>query len=107
MVPEPLAGANVERENAVAEQIGADTIGAVHIVGRRSQGKVGNAPLFIDGDLTPGVDAAYVLPGVRRPRVITELTGMRDSVKGPEQLAAEDVIGAQVSRSRAVPLAGL
>ena len=42
-VPQPFSGARVQRQQRRAEQIGAVPIGAVEVVGRRSERKVGDA----------------------------------------------------------------
>ena len=42
-VPQPLAGARIQRQQAVAEEIRADAIGAVVVVGGRDSGKIGDA----------------------------------------------------------------
>ena len=105
-VPEPLAGARVEREQAVAEQVRAGAVGAVVVVGRRAGREVGDAALRVDRDLAPGVGAADVLPGVLRPRLVAELAGMRHGVELPHQLAGDHVVGAQVAGRRHVALAG-
>ena len=81
---------------AVAEEVGADAIGAVEVVRGRAGGKVGDAALFVDGDFAPGVDAADVLPGVFRPGFVAEFAGVWDGVKSPDEFAGEDVVGAEV-----------
>ena len=105
-VPQALAGARVEREQAVAEQVRADAVGAVEIVGRRAGREVGDAALLVDGDLAPGVGAADVLPGVLRPGVVAELARMRNGVERPDQLAGEDVVRAEIAGRRSVAFAG-
>ena len=69
-------------------------------------GEIGDAPHWIDGDFSPRVHAADVLPRVRRPRVVTELARMRNRVKLPRELAGDDVVRANISCGRHVVLAG-
>ncbi len=105
-VPEPLAGARVERDDRRAEEIRADAVGAVEVVGGRAQRDEGDAALGVDGHLPPVVDAADVLVGVLRPGVVAELTRTRHGVERPHQPAGEDVVRADISGRRHVPLAG-
>ena len=104
-MPQPLAGARVEREQRSAEQVRAEPIGAVVVVGRRPGREVGDAARRVDRDLAPGVGAADVLPRVLRPRVVAELARVRDGVELPDELAGDDVEGAQVAGRRQVVLA--
>ena len=64
VMPEALAGAEVEREDAVAEEIGAFAVAAVHVVSGRAEREIADAALLIDRDFAPGIDAADVRPGV-------------------------------------------
>ena len=57
----------------------------------------------IDRHLSPVVCAADVLPGVFRPRVVAELAWTWHCVKGPDELAAADIVGANVAGRRHVP----
>ena len=59
----------------------------------------------VDGHLAPVVDAADVLPGVLRPRVVPELARPRHGVERPHQLARDDVVGADVAGRRHVAFA--
>src|SRR5690606_12232002 len=104
-VPEPLARAHVERDETVAEQIRADAIRAVIVVGRRAERDIDDAALDVERHLAPRVDAADVEPGVLRPRVVAELAGLRTSVESPDELARHDVVRADVTRRREEPLA--
>ena len=106
VVPEILAGARIEGEEAVREEVRAVAIRSVEVIGGRAQREVGYAALFIDGDFAPGVGAADVFPGVWRPGVIAHLAGMRNGVELPDELAGDDVEGAEISRRRLVLFAG-
>ena len=97
-VPEPLAGARVEREEAVGEEILADAIRAVEVVVRRSGRDVDDAAFFVDRHRAPVVHAADVLVGLLRPRVVAELAGQRHRVELPLLLTRDDVVRADVAR---------
>ena len=88
-VPQALAGSRVEGQEAVGEQVGADAVGAVVVVGGRPGREIGDAALRVDRDLAPGIRAADVLLGVLRPRLVAGLAGMRDGVELPYQLAGQ------------------
>ena len=88
LVPQALAGARIEGQQAVAEQVGADAVAAVEIERRRSGREVDDAARHVDRDLAPGVGAADVLPGVLRPGVVAELARTRNGVERPHQRAA-------------------
>ena len=105
-MPEPFAGAQIEREQAIAEEIRSHAVRAVPVVGRRSQREVADGALLVDGDLTPGIDAADVFPGVGRPRLIAELPGTRHGVEGPEQLSGQHVVCPDVSGGRPIRFTG-
>src|SRR5262249_31403244 len=105
-VPQALAGAQVEREQRIAEESLAFAIGAVEIVGRRAEREVADAALFVDRDFAPRVHAADVRPRILGPSVVAELAGVRDGVELPYQFAGETVVRAQIARSGAVAFAG-
>ena len=85
-MPEALAGAGIERKQAIAEQIGALSVGAVEVVFGTADGNVDDAALLIDGEFAPGVCAADRFPGIFRPGVVSEFAGMRNGVEDPDQL---------------------
>src|SRR5260370_25402327 len=105
-MPEALAGAGVEREEAVAEEIGAEAVCAVEIVLGAGGGRVEDAAFGVERHFAPDVGAADGLPRVLRPRLVAELAGMRDGVKGPGQLAGARVEGAYVAGRRSGSLIG-
>jgi len=96
-VPEALAGAGVESEEAITEKTDAGTVGTVEIIGWGAEGKVGDAALFIDGDFAPGVDAAEEFPGVFGEGFVAEFAGVGDGVELPGEFAGEDIVGAEVA----------
>src|SRR5947209_5443991 len=75
---------------------------AVEIVRSGTNWEVGNTALFVDCDLTPSICASDGLPRLFRPCVITELSRMRNGVKGPHQLSCQHVESAQVTGRGAV-----
>ena len=90
-MPKAFSGARIQREQAVSEEVAADAIGAVIIVGGRSGGEVSDASLFVHRDFTPCVRAARIRPRVFRPRVVTLFPGMRNGVEAPDHLAGPHV----------------
>ena len=98
-VPQPLARSRVERDDRAAEQVGAGPVRAVVVVGGRPDGKVRDAPLGVDRDLAPRVDAADVLVRVFRPRLVAELSRMRNRVELPHELSRDHVEGAEIARA--------
>src|SRR4051812_44895349 len=104
IVPEPFAGPQVERQQTIAEQVGALAVRPVQIEGRRTERKITDAALLVDGDLAPRVGSAGRLPGVGRPRLVSELAGTRNRVEGPLRLTGDHIEGAQVTGRRAIAL---
>src|ERR1043166_5252069 len=96
-MPEALAGACVECDEAIAKEAHAVAVGAVEIVGRRAEREICNAAFFVDRDFAPGVDAADVLVRFGRPRVVAKLAGQRDGVEDPRELASADVGRAEMA----------
>ena len=94
----------VERDEAVAEQVGALPVAAVEVVLRAAGRDVDDAALLVDRLLAPVVGAADGLPRVRRPGVVAELAGPRHGVKGPDQRAGAHVERADVAGRRGVLL---
>ena len=97
IVPHVLAGACIEGQHTVGVQVVAETVGTVEVVRRRAGGGEHHGPLGIDRDAGPGVGTASDLPRIGRPRFVAGLTGMRNGVKAPPQLAGVDVEGPNVT----------
>src|SRR3954470_2174952 len=97
-MPQTFSRAGIEREQRVGEQVCPDPVSPVIIVGRRSGWKVRNAPLRVYCNLAPRVRTAGVFPCIPGPGVITKLTGMRNGMEGPDQLACNHVEGANIAR---------
>src|ERR1051326_1179103 len=106
-MPEAFAGAEIERQNAIAVQTRALAVAAIHIVSRRTQREIADSALFVDGDFAPGVDTADVRPGILGPRIVAELARTGNGVERPDELAADHVVGAQITGRRSVHFAGL
>ncbi len=96
-VPLPLAGAQVDADQGLAEEVVAGTVAAVEVVGRGLHGKVGEAQVLVDGHLRPDAGVAVLLGRAAQPRVVPELTRFRDRVEDPQALARADVERADVA----------
>ena len=58
---------------------------------------IDNAALLVERHARPVIRRASVGPRIGRPRVVTQLSGSRDSVKGPPQRARQHIVGANIS----------
>lgn len=105
-MPEALAGAGVESEEAVGEEIGSSAVDAVEIVFRAGSGRIDDPTLFVERELTPDIGAADSIPCAGRPCFVTELAGMRDGVEGPDDAAGANVEGSQIAGRGAIALIG-
>src|SRR4051794_22870878 len=105
VMPKPLAGPRIERQQTIAVKIRPLAIRTVQVVSRRSEREVRDLALFVHRNLAPRIHPTRGLPGVLRPRLVTELAGMRDCVERPDELAAQDVVRAQIAGRIAVALA--
>src|SRR5262249_33342884 len=105
-VPDAPAGPGIQRNQAVAEEIRARSIGAVEVVFRTARRDVDDAAGGVDRELGPGVGAADRLPRVLRPRVVSELAFARDRVERPDEATGTDVVRAHVAGRRVVLLIG-
>src|SRR5207248_4533964 len=92
VMPDAFAGARVERHERVAEQICARTIAAIEIEARAAEADERDATLLVDGGLAPVVDAAGLFVGLRRPRVVPELAGMRSEEHTSELQSPYDLV---------------
>ena len=106
VMPEALAGAQVEREQRVAEQVVPFAIAAPEIERRRAEREISDAALLVDRELGPRVRAAGGLPRIGRPRVVAELARPRNRVERPDEPAGQHVERADVSGRRVVTFAG-
>src|SRR6185295_2333215 len=97
VMPLPLAGLQVDGDEALAEEPAARAMAAVIVAGRHFDRQVGQTELFIDGDLRPHAGVAGVRPRVALPRVVAEFARQRDGVEDPEPFAGAHVEAAYVA----------
>src|SRR6476661_9402737 len=93
-VPLALAGLQIERDEALAEQPGPGAIAAVRIDGWRLDRQVHKPGFWIRRHLGPHAGVAGPVPGAILPGVVTEFAGTGHRVEAPELLAGSDVEGA-------------
>src|ERR1017187_3084402 len=103
-MPEAFAGARIQRQQAIGEEIGPQAVRAVEIVLGAGGGRVENAAPRVQRHFAPNVGPADALPGILRPRLVPELPRMRNGVKRPDHLSTPHVEGANVPRRRSVAL---
>src|SRR5262245_52603208 len=92
VVPEALSSSRIVRYEAVVEEVVANEIAAIEVESRRAEGNECDPVLLVDRELAPIVNAAGFLIGTLRPRVVAELTWMRNAVEDPRNLAGDDVV---------------
>jgi hypothetical protein len=97
IVPAPLAGTKIDRDQALGEQVVPRTVTAVVIASRQFDRHVDQAELFVDAHLRPDTGIASVRPRIVQPRVVAELAGPRDGVENPEAFAGANVEAANVA----------
>jgi hypothetical protein len=97
-VPLALAGVGIERKHAVGEKVLSLAEPAVEVFRRGAGGCEDPAALLVDGDAAPGVGAAEALALRPRPRVVSELPGLRDGVEDPAQPPRDRIEGPDVPR---------
>src|SRR5690554_1266467 len=93
IMPYPFAGTCIQGKNTVSIQIASDSVGSIIVVCRRSQRIVRNSPLYVNGDLSPGIYSTYVSIGILRPSIISIFPGMWNSVKLPNHFACNYIKG--------------
>ena len=96
VVPLPLAGLEIDGDEALAEQAVAGAMAAVVVAGRHLDRQIRQAELFVDRYLPPDAGVAGVDPRVLFPGVVAEFALLRDRVEDPEPLAGPDVEAADV-----------
>src|SRR5690349_18359221 len=97
VVPHAAAGARVEADQGLAEEIVSGPVAAVKVAGRRFDRNVHVAQFFVGAERTPGACIARVLPGALFPGVVAELARLRDGAEGPEALAGAHIVTAYVA----------
>ena len=97
VVPHPLAGVEVDGDDAARVQVVAGPVAAVIVAGGRLHGEVGHVQLGVDGPLRPHPGVAGVAPRVVQPGVVAELVAAGDGVEDPLALAGAGVEPAHVA----------
>ena len=105
-VPAPRAGARVERDQAVREQVVAAAVAAEEVELAAAGRHVDDAARGVHRHLGPGVGAADVGARVLRPGLGAELAFARDRPERPDVGAGADVEGADVAGGRRVLAVG-
>ena len=93
-----LPGARVQADQAVGEEIVAETVSAIEIAGGHFHRDVNIAQFFVAAERSPRAGVAGIFPGVFLPRFVAELAGMGNRAEGPQSLAGADVEAADVAR---------
>src|SRR5574339_623269 len=96
-VPEILASIRIGRDDAGAKKIVSLPIAAVLIDRRRTERHVDDAPLGVDGDESPNIDARSILPAVPCPRVVVFFAGTWNRVECPDKFPRVNVPRAHVT----------
>ncbi len=101
-VPQPLAGFRIEGDEAVAEQVVAETVAAVEVEARCAEWDVRDAASFVDRQLAPVVDAAAVGERGLGPGLGADFAFLGHAVERPRELAGPHVVGVRVAGARDV-----
>jgi hypothetical protein len=96
-VPFSLAAVATQAHQTVTIEIGAPSVAAIHVVGRRCQGNEDRSPFCVHARGGPGVGAAAFLPRIAFPCFVAELARLRNSVKTPQQFATSSIQAENVS----------
>src|SRR5688572_3492155 len=102
VMPEPLAGAQIECKERIAKEVVSFAIAAPQIECGGSEREISDAALLVDCELGPRVCAARSFPRIGRPRVVAELSRTRDRMEGPHKFAGQHVERANVTGRRVV-----
>ncbi len=96
-MPEAFAGAGVQREQAVGEEVVADAIGAVKIKSGRAGGNVNDSANRIERHASPVVGGAAGFPGVTWPGFVAEFAKQRNGVERPAKLSGANIESANTA----------
>src|SRR5262245_28559248 len=102
LMPDPLAGASIDRDERVGVQVVAFAIAAVEVVTRGAESDERDAVLLVDRELAPVVHATADLVMAFRPRVVAELAFVRNDMEDPRELPRPNVVGVNVGGRSAV-----
>ena len=98
VVPDTVAGGDLDRHDTVCEQVVAEPVPAVEVPGRHLDRQVDIAQILVDCHLAPDPSVAGVAPRVVQPAVVAELVRARDRVEDPLPLTGPGVEAANVAR---------
>src|SRR6185312_6388406 len=98
-MPDALAGFSVKRQQTIGEQIVTQTIRAIKIEGSGAGGHKHQPGFGIECHTGPGIRTADPRVGVFRPRLISELARLRNSVEDPAYFAGMYVKSADMPGS--------
>ena len=103
IVPFALAGIDVDRDDAFAEQAVADAVDANRVAGRHLDRQIGEAQLFVGAGLRPhaGIARRFGLAGLQ-PAFVAHLALARHGVENPFALAGARVIAADITLDAAL-----
>ena len=105
-MPLAFARADIQGDDAIAEEILAGPVGAVEVVGGRPSGDEQQAAFGVQAHAGPVVGAAGMLPALFAPGFVAELARMGNGVEDPPPFAGADIEAANVPRGgRGRPLA--
>jgi hypothetical protein len=108
VVPLALAGLDVHRDDAFAEQVIARAIDAHLVAGRQLDTQIGQAQFLVGADLRPVAGVAGILGAAGlEPGVVTELALQRDGVEDPKPLARLHVEAAHIALGVLAHLGGV
>src|SRR5690606_37469783 len=93
-----FAGARIQADDALAEQVVARSVPAIEVIGGRLRRQIDIAQLQVRAHHRPDTGIASGLPGALLPGVVAELALQRDGVEGPYHLSGADVIAADPQR---------
>ena len=95
-MPDALAGAGIEADDAVAEQVVPGPIAAVEIIARCAEGQINVPEIVIGADHGPDVGPTELPPRSRFPGIGTELALSRNRVEGPQQFPRVHIVTAHI-----------
>src|SRR5262245_22612697 len=101
-VPKPLAGARIEREQAIGIEVVAMPVPAVEFVLGGCRGHVCGSSLHVDCDFAPHVDAAHIFIGILGPGFISILARTGNRVEYPHELTGKHIESPDISWRREI-----
>src|SRR5262245_28269998 len=90
-MPDALAGLCFQTDQRFGEQVIAQAMSAIPVVGRRAGWHIDVTKFLVDAHQRPDISVAGVLPRLVLPGLIAELARLRHGLEYPERLAAADV----------------